>query len=100
MCNTTEEKNICQQRQPVVRENIHELLEVGIIKRIDYSVWLANLVVVPKHNGEWRMCIDYTDLNKTISKKPFLLPCIDQVVDTVVGHEVLCFLDADKGYHQ
>lgn len=39
------------------------------------------------------MCIEYTDLNKAILKNPFPLPCIDQVVDAVVGHEVLYFLD-------
>lgn len=67
---------------------------------MDYPTWLANLVVVDKHNSEWCMCIDYTDLNRAIPKKPFPLPRIDQVVDVVVGHEVLCFLDAYKGYHQ
>lgn len=57
-------------------------------------------MVVTKHNGELRMCIDYTNLNKVILKKPFFLPCIDQVVDAMVGHEVLYFLDEYKGYHQ
>lgn len=46
------------------------------------------------------MCIDYTNLNKAIPKNPFPLLRIDQVADVVVGHEVLCFLDAYKGYHQ
>lgn len=67
---------------------------------MDYPTWLANLVVVDKHNSEWRMCIDYTDQNRAIPKKPFSLPRIDQVVDVVVGHKVLWFLDAYKGYRQ
>lgn len=46
------------------------------------------------------MCIDYTDLNKAILKKPFPLSRIYQVVDTVAGHAVLCILDAYKGYQQ
>lgn len=46
------------------------------------------------------MCIDYTYLNKVILKKPFPLPRIDQVIDAVTGHKVLCFLDAYKGYYQ
>lgn len=45
------------------------------------------------------MCIDYTDLNKAISKKPFPFPWIDQIVDAVAGHAVFCFLDTYKGYH-
>lgn len=42
---------------------MNELLENGIVKRINYPIWLANAVVVPKHNGEWLICIDYADLN-------------------------------------
>src|SRR5437016_5029170 len=46
------------------------------------------------------MCVDYTDLNKACSKDPFGLPRIDQVVDSIAGSELLCFLDAYSGYHQ
>lgn len=79
---------------------MEELVAIRIIKCIDYPLWLVNAVVVPKHNREWRMCIDYIDLNKTIPGSPFLCPYIDQVVATVAGHKVLCFLDAYKKYHQ
>lgn len=79
---------------------MNKLLEVSIVKRIVYSILLANPVVVPKHNGEWRMCIDYIDLNKAILKKPFPLPQTGQVVDAVVENKVPCFLDAYKSYHQ
>ena len=44
--------------------------------------WLANPVLVRKKNKEWRMCIDYTDLNKHCPKDPFGLPHIDEVVDS------------------
>lgn len=46
------------------------------------------------------MCIDYTDLNRAIPKKPFPLSQIDKVTDAVASHEVLCFLNVCKGYHQ
>src|SRR5438128_11161922 len=46
------------------------------------------------------MCVDYTDLNKAWPKDPFGLPRIDQVVDSIAGSELLCFLDAYSGYHQ
>jgi hypothetical protein len=46
------------------------------------------------------MCVDYTSLNKVCPKDPFPLPRIDQVVDSTVGCETLCFLDAYSGYHQ
>jgi hypothetical protein len=47
-----------------------------------------------------RMCIDITDLNKACPKDPFPLPRIDQIVDSTVGCDLLCFLDAFSGYNQ
>src|SRR3954469_24259039 len=65
-----------------------------------YPEWLANPVLVLKKNGTWRMCIDYTDLNKACPKDPFALPRIDQFIDSTAGCELLCFLDAYSSYHQ
>jgi hypothetical protein len=59
--------------------------------------WLANLVHVRKKNKEWRMCVDYTDLNKHCPKG---LPRIDEVIDFTAGCELLCFLDCYSSYHQ
>jgi hypothetical protein len=57
-------------------------------------------VVVRKANGKWRLCIDFTDLNKACPKDPFPLPRIDQIVDSTSGCDLLFFLDAYSGYHQ
>jgi hypothetical protein len=46
------------------------------------------------------MCINYTDLNKHCLKDPFPLPRINQVVDSMAGSVLLCFLDCYSGYHQ
>jgi hypothetical protein len=46
-----------------------------------HPTWLANPVLVKKKNGKWRMCVDYTSLNKACPKVPFALPRIDQIVD-------------------
>ena len=46
------------------------------------------------------MCVDYTSLNKACPKDPFLLPRIDQIIDSTSGCEILSFLDAYSGYHQ
>src|SRR4051812_17757206 len=71
-----------------------------IIMEVFYPEWLANPVLVLKKNGTWRMCIDYTDLKKACPKNPFALPRIDQITDSTVGCELLCFLDAYSSYHQ
>jgi hypothetical protein len=62
--------------------------------------WLANPVLVRKKNNEWRMCVDYTNLNKHCPKDPFGLPHIDEVIDSTAGYELLSFLDCYSSYHQ
>jgi hypothetical protein len=83
------------------KKELAKLLAVGFIKEVYHPEWLANLVLVlKKNNNEWRMCINYTDLNKHCSKNPFALPRIDQVIDSTAGCVLLSFLDCYSGYHQ
>ena len=74
--------------------------EAGAIKEIYFSGWLANTIVVKKKNGKWRVCVDFTDLNRACPKDPFPMPKIDQLVDSTYGHPRMSFLDAFQGYHQ
>ena len=83
-----------------VKEEIAKLKRAGAIKEVFYPEWLANIVVVKKKNGKWRVCVDFTDLNKTYPKDPFPLPRIDQLVDATIGHPRMSFLDTFQGYHQ
>ena len=76
------------------------MLEAGFIREVDYLDWLANVIVVPKKEGKWRVCVDYTNLNNACTKDSFPLPRIDQIVDSTVGQEMLSFLDAFSEYHQ
>jgi hypothetical protein len=50
--------------------------------------------------NEWRMCVDYTDLNKHCPKDPIRLPWIDQVINSTISCDLLCFLNCFSGYHQ
>jgi diadenosine tetraphosphatase ApaH/serine/threonine PP2A family protein phosphatase len=81
-------------------EEVNRLIEAGAIKEILYPTWLSNTVVVKKNNRKWRVCIDFTDLNKACPKDPFPLPKIDQLVDAISNHQRMSFLDAFQGYHQ
>jgi hypothetical protein len=83
-----------------IGEEILKLLSAGFIREVYHPEWLANPVLVKKKNKKWRMCVDYTSLNKVCPKDLFPLPCIDQVVDSTAGCETLCFLEAYSGYHQ
>jgi len=93
-------RHFAQDRKEAIRVEVTRLLAAGFIREVTHPEWLANPVLVKKKNGEWRMCVDYTDLNKHCPKDPFPLPCIDQVVDSTVGYALLSFLDYYSGYHQ
>ena len=57
-----------EDRAEGAKAEVTRLLQAGVIREIDYPEWLANVVMVKKHNGKWRMCIDFTDLNKACPK--------------------------------
>ena len=61
----------------VVIEEVEKLLGADFIKEVFYSDWLANVVMVKTSNGKWRICVDFTDLNKACPKESFPLPKID-----------------------
>jgi hypothetical protein len=89
-----------EERRRAIGAELRKLLEAGFIKEVFCPTWLGNPVLVKKKNGKWRMCVDYTSLNKACPKVPFPLPRINQIVDSTAGCELLCFLDAYSGYHQ
>ena len=76
------------------------MLTASFIREVYYPEWLANVVLMKKANGKWRMCIDFTDLNKAYPKDNFPLPRIDQLVDSTAEHKLLTFMDAFSGYNQ
>ena len=76
-----------------------KLKQARAIKAVFYPEWLANTMVMKKKTGKWRVCVDFTNLNKTCSKDPFPMPRIDQLVDATIGHHWMSFLDTFQGYH-
>ncbi|GKV13482.1 hypothetical protein SLEP1_g24484 [Rubroshorea leprosula] len=88
------------ERLKVIKEEVEKLLQADFIRRVDYCEWVANLVLVKKANGKWRMCIDYTNLNDACPKDCYPMPNIDKLVEAASGNERLSLLDAYSGYHQ
>ncbi|XP_065626086.1 uncharacterized protein LOC136066154 [Quercus suber] len=88
------------KRDNVVKEEVQKLIVVKFIREVYYPDWLTNVVMVKKANGKWRMCVDFTDLNKACPKDSYPLPRIDQLVDSTASHKLLSFLNAFSGYNQ
>jgi hypothetical protein len=92
-------------RRKAIWDEVAKLLASGFIKEVLYPDWVSNPVLVEKKKDEpaivkvWRMCVDYTNLNKACPKDPFPLPRIDQVIDSTAGCELLSFVDAYSSFH-
>ena len=73
---TQKEPPRCPSKEHVdaVREEVMKLKKVGAIKEVFYPEWLANTIIVKKKRGKWRVCVDFTDLNKACPKDPFPMP--------------------------
>ncbi|CAJ2636234.1 unnamed protein product [Trifolium pratense] len=88
------------EKSEAAEKCVKDLLEANFISEARYTTWLSNVVLVKKSNGKWRMCCDYTDLNRACPKDSYPLPCIDRLVDNSSGFKLLSFMDAYSGYNQ
>ena len=93
-------RSFTPERQKEINEEVGKLLQAKAIREVQYPEWLANVVLVKKVNGKWRLCIDFKDINRACPKDSFPLPWIDLIVDATAGHELFSFMDAFSGYNQ
>ena len=92
-------RSFAPERHKAINEEVGKLLQENAIREVEYPEWLANVVLVKKANGKWRLCIDFTDINRAYPKDNFPLPRIDLIVDATSSHELLSFMDAFSGYN-
>ncbi|XP_025658122.1 uncharacterized protein [Arachis hypogaea] len=97
---TQNKRNLRAEKSKAALEETRKLLSANCIKEIRFTTWLLNVVMVRKNSGTWRMCVDFTDLNKACPKDAYPLPCIDKLVDSASGFKSLSFMDAYSGYNQ
>ena len=93
-------RSFASEIQKSINEEVGKLLRAGVIREVEYPEWLANVVLIKKVNDKWRLCIDFTDINRACPKDSFPLPRIDLIVDATASHELLNFMDAFSGYNQ
>jgi len=89
-----------EEKRQAIKDETQKLLAAGHIREIQYPEWLVNVVLVKKSSGKWRMCVDFTYLNKACPKDSYHLPSIDALVDSASGCKLLSFLDVFSGYNQ
>ena len=70
-------KVFAPERDNAIKEEVQKLTTSKFIREVYYPDWLANVVMIKKANGKWRMCMDFTDLNKSCPKDSYLLLRID-----------------------
>ncbi|KAM1328987.1 hypothetical protein ACFX2F_013196 [Malus domestica] len=97
------------ERYEAIKAEVEKLKGIGFVREVNYPTWVANVVLVKKNLTKeslllqkvlWRMCVDYTDLNKGCPKVSFPLPLIDRLINSTAGCELLSFMDAYSGYNQ
>ncbi|GKB57121.1 hypothetical protein Tco_0913307 [Tanacetum coccineum] len=89
---------IARERSEAITAEVSKLVEARILKAVFFPKWVSNPVMVKKSDGTWRMCIDFTSLNKACPKDSYPLPDIDHKIESLEGFKLKCFLDAYKGY--
>jgi hypothetical protein len=89
-----------QDKQDFIIQEIEKLRQARLICEVADPTWIANPVIMAKGNGSGRLCVDFTSINKACPKDPYLLPRIDQIIDSTAGCDLLRFLDAFSGYHE
>ena len=79
---------------------VKKLLQAGFIYPVEDSEWVSPVVVTPKKNGKWRICVDYKPLNAATKRDHFPLPFQDEILNEVAGHERYTVCDGYSGYFQ
>jgi hypothetical protein len=85
------------EKVTAVKVEVQRLLDARFICEVLYPSWLARVVMVKKKNSKWRMCTDFTDLNKCYPNDDFPLSRIDKEVDSTAGCETMALLDCFLG---
>jgi hypothetical protein len=93
-------RKMSEEKAKAVEAEVQRLQDAKVIREVKYPVWLANTLPVKKKNGKWRMCVDFTNLNKACKKDDFPLERVDKIVDDADNSEILSLLDMFSGYDQ
>ena len=84
---------------PTVKRELERMEELGVISKIDEPTdWCAGMVVVPKANGDVRVCVDLTKLNECVRRERHILPSVELTLAQLGEAKVSSKLDANSGF--
>ena len=89
-----------QEKMVALKEEVDKLLKARFIYLLETTEWVSPVVITPKKDGRWRVCVDFKSLNAATKKDPYPLPFIDQILDLVAGYERYSVCDGFSGYFQ
>ena len=90
------QRHFCPKLIPQKEAEVNKFIETNFIQEVKYSTWISNIVLVNKKNKQIRVCINFHDLNNVCLKDGFPLPLTKLMVDAIIGHEALSFMDGSS----
>ncbi|XP_026440518.1 uncharacterized protein K02A2.6-like [Papaver somniferum] len=93
-------RKVAPEYHEAIQNELNKMESSGVIREVQYPIWISNMVIVLKNNGGARICVEFSDLNKACPKDNFPLPNIDQLVEATSGYGLLSLMDEYSGYNQ
>ena len=94
-------RSFCPDLLPMIKDEIHRLLETNFIRPCRYAEWVSNIVPVEKkESGKLRVCIDFHNLNRATSKDKYPMHVADMLINNALVNRIISFLDGNVRYNQ
>lgn len=83
------------------KSELERMEKLGVIEKVEYpTTWCSGMVVAPKSNGKVRLCVDLTQLNKSVQREHFPLPRLEDTLASIEGSKFFSKMDANSGFWQ
>jgi hypothetical protein len=83
-----------------VKKEVEKMIAASFIRPCRYTEWISSIVPVQKKDGQWRVCVDFRDLNRATPKDEYPMPVAETLINAAAGHKMLSFMDDNAGYNQ